>query len=108
MKGAKIMISNTIKELRKQRGWSQQMLATKLHLRTRTVVNWEKGHLSPSLKSIVELAKAFCVATDNLLGIGDASKIRVDILSQEDRKTIQAIVQAFISVSREDEEQKSE
>ena len=102
------MISNTIKELRKQRGWSQQMLATKLHLSTRTVVNWEKGYLSPSLKSIVELAKVFCVTTDNLLGIGDASKIRVDILSQEDRKTVQAIVQAFISVSREDEEQESE
>ena len=52
------MISNTIKELRKQRGWSQQMLATKLHLCRKTVSDWEAGFALPSVKSVVDLAVA--------------------------------------------------
>ena len=47
------MISNTIKELRKQRGWSQQMLATKLHVSGKTVANWEADVYSLRWKTLL-------------------------------------------------------
>ena len=60
------MIGNTIKELREQRGWSHQALATKLHLNKKTVGDWEAGLSSPSAKSIVGIVKLFGITADSL------------------------------------------
>ena len=105
------MIGNTIKELREQRGWSHQALATKLHLNKKTVADWETGNISPSAKSIVGIVKLFGITADRLLGLGDDTIICLDMVPQKDRKKIEAILRAMLQTcidsSLEEAEQES-
>jgi transcriptional regulator with XRE-family HTH domain len=51
----------TIRELRTERGWSQQDLAVKLGVTSSTVYNWERGKFEPTASKFKALALAFSV-----------------------------------------------
>jgi repressor LexA len=61
------MISENIRYLRKNKGYSQEQLARKLNIKQASVSNWESGKTQPDMKYLVELAKIFEVTTDMLL-----------------------------------------
>ena len=64
--------------------WTQAELARRLGV-TRTGVNsWEQGLSMPSPAFLVELAKAFSVSTDYLLGLRPLHSIDVSGLSVRD------------------------
>lgn len=48
-----------IKLLRQERGWSQEKLAQRGDMSRGTVDNAEKGKVSPDLKTLTKLARAF-------------------------------------------------
>jgi len=55
-----------IKELRTQRGMTQQQLADLVHVSSRTIISIEKGQYSPSLMLSYRMAKVFCVTVEEL------------------------------------------
>ena len=53
-----------IKELRTQRGMTQQQLADLVHVSSRTIISIEKGQYSPSLMLSYRIAKGFGVTVE--------------------------------------------
>jgi transcriptional regulator with XRE-family HTH domain len=63
------MLSKRVKELRKQKGWSQQKLAEKAGLAFNTITKIEQGLAAhPNLKTLLKLADVFEVGLDELVG----------------------------------------
>jgi transcriptional regulator with XRE-family HTH domain len=63
------MLSKRLKELRKQKGWSQQKLAEKTDLSFNAITKIEQGLAQhPTLKTLLKLADAFEIGLDELVG----------------------------------------
>lgn len=62
------MLSENIKALRKQKGYSQQQLADKLCVVRQTVSKWEKGYSVPDADLLEKLADILEVEVGDLLG----------------------------------------
>jgi putative transcriptional regulator len=58
-------VENTVPELRREHGWSQQKLADALGVSRQTVISIEKGRFDPSLPLAFRLASLFgCTIED--------------------------------------------
>ncbi len=63
------MINKRLKELRKDRGWSQQKLAEMTGLSFNAITKIEQGIAKhPTLKTLLKLSEAFEVSLDDLVG----------------------------------------
>ncbi len=62
-------LSNRLKELRIEKGLSQQKLAHEIGVTQKAIDFWEKGINEPKASYIVKLSKFFGVSADYLLGI---------------------------------------
>lgn len=60
-------IGEQIKDLRKERGWSQADLAAKINGDAGQISRYEHGRITPSADVIIRLAEVFDVTTDYLL-----------------------------------------
>jgi len=60
-----------MRELRQEKGWTQERLAEKLFVKRRTVSGWETGANEPPLEMIVKIAIALDCDPNYLLGFGD-------------------------------------
>ncbi len=63
--------SKNLKELRMEKGLSQQELAQIFNVTQSTVAKWESGDREPNFSILIELANSFEVSTDMLLGLKD-------------------------------------
>ena len=61
-----------LRELRKERGLTQQQLADKLYVSRTAVSKWESGGGFPSIESLRALASVFSVTLDSLLSFDEA------------------------------------
>ena len=59
-------LSQKITYLRKQKGWSQEQLATKLEVSRQAVYKWEAGISQPEIDKLKKIAKLFDVSFDEL------------------------------------------
>ena len=66
-------IGDTIKELRKQRKITQELLAEEIGVTPQAISRWERNVGYPDVSQIVPLAKAFGVSTDEILGASNGS-----------------------------------
>ena len=64
-------IGDRIKELRKEKNFSQSQLARQIGVSQKAVDYWELGTNEPKASYIVKLAELFEVSADFLLGIDD-------------------------------------
>ena len=62
------MFSENLKALRKQKGFSQEELATRLHVVRQTVSKWEKNLSVPDADTLIRLAEILEVSVSELLG----------------------------------------
>lgn len=63
------MLSKRLKDLRKERNWTQQILAEKAGVSFNAVTKIEQGAaVHPTLKTLLKLAEAFEVSLDELVG----------------------------------------
>lgn len=74
------MLSENIRTLRKQKGYSQETLAERLHIVRQTVSKWEKGISVPDAVLLQALADVLEVSVSDLLG----EKIIVDEESSQE------------------------
>lgn len=61
--------SENLRNLRKEKEYSQEYLAEKMNVTRQTISKWENGTAMPDLKKLTELADLFEVSMDKLLGI---------------------------------------
>ncbi len=62
------MLNENLKMLRKEKGFSQEELASKVHVVRQTVSKWEKGLSVPDAEILVQIADVFEVPVSRLLG----------------------------------------
>ena len=78
------MTADKIKALREAKGWTQADLARKLSITRNGVNSWEQGLSMPSPACLVDLAKAFSMSTDYLLGVENTATVNVSGLDDKD------------------------
>ena len=86
-------LSLRIKELRKNRGWTQAKLAEKVKRSASAVSSYEQDVQQPPLDVIISIADALGVTVDGLLGTGDT--VTVKGLSKEKKELLELLVQEF-------------
>lgn len=62
------MFSENLKALRKQKGFSQEEIATRLHVTRQTISKWEKNLSVPDADTLIRLAEILEVSVSELLG----------------------------------------
>ena len=77
------MLSDNIRILRKQKGYTQEELAIRLHVVRQTVSKWEKGLSVPDADTLQRLAELLEVEVRQLLGSGvDMEKGNSEVAEQ--------------------------
>ena len=67
-------IGERIKQLRLERGWTQETLANLLGVSRLAVARWETGERRPRKKYLDKLAEVFGIPMEELLGVELKSK----------------------------------
>ena len=62
------MFGENLKTLRKQKGFSQEELATRLHVVRQTISKWEKNLSVPDADTLIRLAEILEVSVSEFLG----------------------------------------
>ncbi len=78
------MISERIKMLRENAGFSQTQLAKKLDVSRSAVNAWEMGFSAPTTQYIVAMAKLFHVSSDYILGLEQGYSLRIENYTDEE------------------------
>lgn len=65
--GAVMSLRDRVHQLRKERGWSQAELASRIGADAGQISRYEHGRITPSADAVVRLAEVFDVSTDYLL-----------------------------------------
>lgn len=68
------MLSDRLKELRKEQHLSQRSLADKLDISQQSITAWETGRSEPTSGALTKIANFFGVSADYLLGQTDVRK----------------------------------
>ena len=79
-------LSQIIREKRNEEYLTQEQLAEKIFVSTKTISNWETGKTMPDIDSLIRLANFFELSLDNLLLEG--SIIVKDIKKKADIRII--------------------
>ena len=58
-----------LKEIRKEKKYTQEDMAKKLNLQKQTYQNYELGKREPTIETIIKIAKILETSVDNLFGI---------------------------------------
>ena len=56
-----------IKQLREEKGWTLEYIATRVNVTNQTISNWEKGKTEPDIGSLIRLVELFQVTVDYLI-----------------------------------------
>lgn len=82
----------TIYNLRKDRGLSQERVAEELQVTRQSISLWETDQASPSIDNLLLLSKLFNVSIDDILnnnvGVTDSNFRKVQVIYTEDMKTL--------------------
>ena len=62
-------ITNRVKELRSERGWTQQQLAEAVGVSRQSINSIERNRYVPSLQLALEFARVFGLATDEIFSL---------------------------------------
>ncbi len=94
-------ISNVVKKLRNEKGFSQKMLARKLKVTRNTIDNYEHERCMPSMSVIKAIHEEFSVPYEVIFGETekDETFIKYSSLTQKDQKLIDTLVERLSNKS---------
>ncbi|MBF0713235.1 helix-turn-helix transcriptional regulator [Gemella sp. GH3] len=106
------VLSNNLKKLRKQHGYSMVELANTLGLSSHGVyANWEYGRNEPNINTIISIANLYKITIDQLLGysgdnrdviVGDIHEEVIELINDltiDDVKLIKDLIERFSGYS---------
>ena len=73
-----VKVGAKISELRKNAGLSQEELAERLYVTRQAISKWENGTSVPSIDTLCEISRMFEISFEEILGLFDKEKIKVD------------------------------
>lgn len=76
------MLGENIKKYRKQKGYSQEVLAQEMNVVRQTISKWEKGYSVPDAVMLEKLAELFEVPVSDLLGNAETHAVPQSDLAQ--------------------------
>ena len=88
-------LGNRIRKLRVERGWTQEMLASRLDLSKSVISAYENSLRYPSYDVLIHIAGIFHVTTDYLLGIHSRREIDTSGLSAENERLVYQLIDAL-------------
>lgn len=77
------MLSDNIKNLRKNKGFSQEELANKLNVVRQTVSKWEKGYSVPDAEMLKKIAEILETDVSQLLGSSIEETSNADLVAEQ-------------------------
>ena len=77
------MFGNNLKVLRKEKGFSQEELATRLHVVRQTISKWEKGLSVPDADLLVRLSEILDTPVETLLGATVGKAPATSVIAQQ-------------------------
>ena len=86
-----MMFGENLKELREQRGMSQEELAARLHVVRQTISKWEKNLSAQDSEALTRLAEVFEVSVPELLG----AELKTDKVHDETAEQLSRISERF-------------
>ena len=108
-----MILAERIKQLRKEKGWSQDELAQHSGVDGRQISRYENGRITPSVDVVIKLAKTLGVSTDyllleqtprNVVTTPEAVELErlkgVDQLNEQDRETLYHVLEALLVKTR--------
>ena len=94
------VVCEHIRELRNQRGMTQDDLAKRLGVSKSVVSSYENGVHLPPYDILIRLSALFGVSCDYLLGVSDTPYISVDGLTQKQIEALQGIAEELRQLNR--------
>ena len=92
-----IKIGVFLKELRKEKGLTQEQLAEVLNVSSRTVSRWETGSNMPDISILVEIAGFYDVSIPEIV----QGERKSEIMDKETRETAVALAKTLLRLSLE-------
>ena len=92
-----VNFGSKVKELRLEKGLTQQQLANLLGVAISAISSYESGSRYPSYEVLISIARIFHVSTDYLLGLDKLNT--VDVSGLEDKEV--AVILQMIEVLRD-------
>lgn len=77
------MLSQNLKTIRKNKGFTQEDLANRLHVTRQTISKWEKGYSVPDADLLSKLAEELDVSVSELLGKDEIPAEETDSISEQ-------------------------
>ncbi|MBR5684342.1 MAG: helix-turn-helix transcriptional regulator [Ruminococcus sp.] len=78
-------LSSRIKELRTEKGWSQEALAERAYVSRQTISNWETEKSYPDVHSLLILSDVFGVSLDELIK-GDVETMKETVTKNDGKE----------------------
>ncbi|MBS1617137.1 MAG: LexA family transcriptional regulator [Bacteroidetes bacterium] len=98
-------IHTNIKFLRKQKGWTQEQLATELNIKRSLIGSYEEGRAKPNYEVLADIARTFKHSIDNLITRDLRLTEKVPIFSAEQMDEASKNLRVLaITVDKEDRE----
>lgn len=89
-------ISEKIKVLRIEKGWSQKKLAEMLNVSSQAISNWERGQSSPDISNIIQLSDLFDMTLDEL--IKEDINFKEELIHKNLEKKISIVLSSIILI----------
>lgn len=86
------MFSDNIKNLRKNKGFTQEELANKLNVVRQTVSKWEKGYSVPDAEMLKKIAEILETDVSQLLGSSIEETSNTDLVAEQLSKINEQLV----------------
>ena len=85
----------TIRELRKQRDYTQQRLGDLLGVSEGTISKYEANYMTPPLETLRSIASIFNVSMDTLCGMEHQGTLSTHGLSERQTETVKELIDAY-------------
>lgn len=77
------MLNENIRTIRKNKGYTQEELATRLHVTRQTISKWEKGYSVPDAAMLSDMAEVLEVSVADLLGAEKVDPEQTDAVVEQ-------------------------
>ncbi len=84
-----------LKELRQTKRMTQKQVAERLKLGVSTVSGYENNTKTPSLETLIDLARLYNVSTDYLLGVDNRPMLYLDGFTPKQARLIRELLDSF-------------